>query len=412
MIQPLFPPGFALEARALLEPLLDPSRGSPAGPALQVGDERMLDFLDAVGLRLRSPAIARRHPELGPLGAYLRRSHLGAELTRLEAGRRLLHFPLGLVFHVAPGNADTVFVYSWALAALAGNSNVVRVSDRGGEATQAVLSVLVEVLEHTDPIVAATQRIVSYDHRDEAATMELSAACDLRVLWGGDQAIREIRRWPLRPSARDLTFPNRSSFAVLSAAAFLAADAPERKRTVEWFHSDAYLFGQAACASPGTIFWIGGETVTASAQASFLELLAHTVEVRGPLADAAMAIQKHVATYGLAAEGIADDVRFIGNALAVVRLVPPVRPPRRWLGTGTFAQARLDSLDELAPLLRRQDQTLTYFGFTADEMMSFAQRLGGRGIDRIVPFGRALEFSTVWDGYDLLRQFTRLVTVS
>jgi hypothetical protein len=64
------------------------------------------------------------------------------------------------------------------------------------------------------------------------------------------------------------------------------------------------------------------------------------------------------------------------------------------------------------PMLRRQDQTLTYFGFTADEMVSFAQRAGGRGIDRIVPMWRALEFSTVWDGYDLLREFTRLVTVS
>jgi hypothetical protein len=29
-----------------------------------------------------------------------------------------------------------------------------------------------------------------------------------------------------------------------------------------------------------------------------------------------------------------------------------------------------------------------------------------------MPIGRALEFSAVWDGYDLLREFTRLVTVS
>jgi hypothetical protein len=412
MIRPLFPPGAAVEARALLEPLLEALHEPRIGPALQTGDERMLDFLDAVGLRLRAPAIARRHPELGPLGAYLRRSHLGSELARLDTGHRILHFPLGLVFHVAPGNADTVFVYSWALAALAGNSNVVRVSDRGGEATQAVLSVLVDVLEQADPVVAATQRIVSYDHHDEAATAELSAACDLRVLWGGDRAIGDIRRWPLRPSARDLTFPNRSSFAAISASAFLAANAPERKRAVEWFHSDSYLFGQAACASPGTIFWIGGDAAVAGAQASFFELLAHTVEARGPRADAAMAIQKHVATYGLAVEGIADEVRFIGNEIAVAHLAQPVRLPRRWLGTGTFPQLRLDSLDELAPLLQRQDQTLTYFGFSADEMMSFAGRLGGRGIDRIVPFGYALEFSTIWDGYDLLRQFTRLVTVS
>jgi Acyl-CoA reductase (LuxC) len=408
MIRPLFPMGPWLEAAALLESMHE----SMPGPALQVGDERMLDFLDSVGQRLRVPSLARRHPELGPLGAYLRRGHLCSELARLDTDDRTLRFPKGLVFHIAPGNADTVFVYSWALSALAGNRNVVRVSDRGGEATEAVLAALAQGLETADPVVARTQRIVSYDHRDEAATSALSDACDLRVLWGGDHAIDDIRRLPLRPSALDLTFPNRSSFAVIRATAFLLADANERKRTVEAFHSDAYLFGQAACASPGTIFWIGTAEDAADAQVAFTALLVQTVDARGPRADASMAIQKHVSTYGLAAEGIADDVRFIGNEIAFVRLATPVHLPRRWLGTGTFPHLRLDSLDELIPLLLRQDQTLTYFGFTADEMVSFAQRASGRGIDRIVPMGRALEFSAVWDGHDLLREFTRLVTVS
>ncbi len=71
--------------------------------------------------------------------------------------RRTLRFPQGLVFHIAPGNADTVFVYSWALAALAGNRNVVRVSERGGAATEAVLSALAQSLYQADPVVAGTR---------------------------------------------------------------------------------------------------------------------------------------------------------------------------------------------------------------------------------------------------------------
>jgi hypothetical protein len=329
---------------------------------------------------------------------------------RCEKGRCVSY--LSFSVNVLSQGVRRVFVYAWALSALAGNRNVVRVSDRGGEATGAVLAALAQSLATADSVVAWTQRIVSYDHRDEAATSALSAACDLRVLWGGDRAIDDIRRLPPRPSARDLTFPNRSSFAAICATAFLSTDTPERKRVVEAFHSDPYLFGQAACASPGTIFWIGTAEDVADAQVAFTALLTQTVEVRGPRADEAMAIQKQVATYGLVAEGIADDVRFIGNEIAPVRLATPVCLPRRRLGTGTFPHLRLDSLDERLPMLRRQDQTLTYFGFTADEMVSFAQRAGGRGIDRIVPMWRALEFSTVWDGYDLLREFTRLVTVS
>jgi hypothetical protein len=40
-----------------------------------------------------------------------------------------------------------------------------------------------------------------------------------------------------------------------------------------------------------------------------------------------------------------------------------------------------------------------------------AAELSGRGVDRIVPFGSALTFSAIWDGYDLLAEFSRLVTV-
>jgi hypothetical protein len=111
MIQTLFPVGPSLEVPALLESMLQPMHA----PTLQAGDERMIDFLDGVGQRLRVPALARRYPELGPLGAYLRRGRLCSELARLGTDDRTLRFPKGLVFHIAPGNADTVFVYSWAL---------------------------------------------------------------------------------------------------------------------------------------------------------------------------------------------------------------------------------------------------------------------------------------------------------
>ena len=56
-------------------------------------------------------------------------------------------------------------------------------------------------------------------------------------------------------------------------------------------------------------------------------------------------------------------------------------------------------------------QTVSHFGFTKDELTGFASALGGRGVDRIVPFGSALAFSAIWDGYDLLAEFSRLVNV-
>ena len=92
-------------------------------------------------------------------------------------------------------------------------------------------------------------------------------------------------------------------------------------------------------------------------------------------------------------------------------LVGPGDIPRRWLGVGTFPQARVDSLGDLAPIVVRRDQTVTHFGFVADELVTFARSLAGRGVDRIVPLGTALDFAAIWDGYDLMREFTRITSV-
>lgn len=376
---------------------------------LAVGDGRMRDFLAGFGRMLLAPALARRHPELGALGFFLRPGELARTLDRL-AGEHV-RVPRGLVFHIPPANVDTVFVYSWALSALMGNRNVVRLSPRAGEVTGVLVETLRAALAGADPVVAGTQRMISYARSDEV-TAALSAACDLRVIWGGDDTVTGIRRHPLAPHARDLTFPDRSSFSVVSAAAWLAAPPATRAATADGFVTDAYLFDQAACSSPRAVFWVGSAADYGRARPDFTRHLAEALARRGWDVDAAMAVEKRVATYGLAADGAASAIAFHGNALAEVTLTSSAARPRRWLGAGTFAHARLDDLAELAGLVERRDQTMTHFGFAAADLRLLATALAGRGVDRMVPVGGALTFHRVWDGVDLPAEFTRLVTVA
>ncbi|MEU5564233.1 acyl-CoA reductase [Micromonospora musae] len=391
-----------------VDEVLPPTGGTP----LAVGDERIVDFLTLVARRLLAPALARRHPELGSLGFFLRRRELLRAVERLQEalGPQDLAFPRGTVFHIPPANVDTIFVYSWALSALAGNINVVRVSPRSAAAAETILEVLNDTLAEADPIVARTQRMITYGH-DDAVTAELSAACDVRVVWGGDRAVNAVRQHPLAPAARDLTFPDRTSFAVLSVPGWAAASPTARRDAVVNFVNDAYWFDQAACSSPRAIFLVGDAARAEAVQAEFVALLGATARERGWEVDAAMAVEKRVGAYGLAADGGVTRMAFPDNLVATLDLATPAAAPREWLGTGTFGFVPVAELAELVPFVRRQDQTLTHFGFDADELRELARQLGGRGIDRIVPFGAALRFAPVWDGYDLFREFVRLVTV-
>jgi hypothetical protein len=420
-----FPAGEPVSVDGLVGELRD----EPEGGRLTVGDERIAGFLTRFARTLLAPATARRFPELASLGFFLRKGEITKALSRLDGTgtesswdnhTRVMRFPRGLVFHVPPANVDTIFVYSWALSALAGNHNVVRVSSRSAGAAEAVLDALNAALGEVDAdtarAIARTQRMVTYDRSDEI-TGALSLAADLRVVWGGDASVRALRQYPLAPHARDLTFPDRSSFAVVSVRGWQQASEAERKQAVEGFYNDSYWFDQAACSSPRAVFWVGDEPAAAEAAAEFRTLLAGVLGEKRHVTDPAMAVQKRVSAYGAAVDGLVTRISFDGagadaNGVATLSLAEPAALPREWLGAGTFAHGSVRSLAELVPIVVRKDQTVSQFGFDREELFGFARAMAGRGVDRIVPFGSALTFSAIWDGYDLLGEFSRLVTVT
>jgi hypothetical protein len=393
--------------------------GELHGERLKVGDPRVVEFLTKFARKLLAPATARRYPELASLGFFLRKGEIAKALSKLATGGDVFRFPRGLVFHVPPANVDTIFVYSWALSALAGNHNVVRVSSRSAGAAETVIEALNTALSQVDPetarAITRTQRMVTYD-RSDAITGALSMAADLRVIWGGDASVNALRQYPLAPHARDLTFPDRSSFAVASVKGWRAASGHERGLAAEGFYNDSYWFDQAACSSPRAVFWVGDAEGAAEAGEQFRGLLAGVLAEKQHVTEPAMAVQKRVAAYGAAVDGLVTRISFDGagadtNGLATLELADPMSMPREWLGAGTFANAHVPALGDLVPLVVRKDQTVVQFGFTREELVGFAAELAGRGVDRIVPFGSALRFSAVWDGYDLLSEFSRLVTV-
>jgi hypothetical protein len=415
-----FPEGADIDVDALVGEL----RGEPEGGRLKVGDPRVVEFLTKFARKLLAPATARGYPELASLGFFLRKGEITKELSKLDTsklatGDEVFRFPRGVVFHVPPANVDTIFGYSWALAALAGNHNVVRVSSRSAGATETVIAALHAALSEVDPrtalAITQTQRMVTYD-RSDAITGALSKAADLRVIWGGDASVNALRRYPLAPHARDLTFPDRSSFAVMSVKGWQETSEPERKVAAEGFYNDSYWFDQAACSSPRTVFWVGDAEGAAEAGEQFRGLLAGVLAGKRHVTEPAMAVQKRVAAYGAAVDGRITKISFDGagadtNGLATLELVDATSMPREWLGAGTFATTHVPALSDLVPIVVRKDQTVGHFGFTRQELAEFAAALAGRGVDRIVPFGSALTFSAIWDGYDLLAEFSRLVTV-
>jgi hypothetical protein len=56
-------------------------------------------------------------------------------------------------------------------------------------------------------------------------------------------------------------------------------------------------------------------------------------------------------------------------------------------------------------------QTLSYWKIEKHSLLKLAQNPSIKGMDRIVPVGQALEFTPDWDGYRLLTDLSRHITV-
>jgi hypothetical protein len=367
-------------------------------------------FVVSLSQKLLSDKETKKMSELVALAFWMRRKNI-LELKEdfyRRAENSLL--PRGLAFHIVPSNVDTIFIYSLFLSMFCGNSNIVRLSSQFNPQVEALVRILNESLVDF-PILAERMLLVRYDHNDEI-TEFFSKICDLRMIWGGDETIRRIRKLPLSPGAKELTFADRFSLAVLDSKSYNEYE--QKDGLISAFFNDTYWFNQMACSSPRLICWVGDNLEeTLQAQDDFWlrlhqYILSHTPEI-APFA----LMDKYLTQCIYAVEASHLSIIQTGNNFITRIQISYGEDFNRDLhcGNGLFIETRLDKLEDLVNIIERKDQTLTAFGFSNETLIDFVENKRPRGIDRIVPFGEALSFSSVWDGYDLLFEMTRSVTV-
>ena len=78
---------------------------------------------------------------------------------------------------------------------------------------------------------------------------------------------------------------------------------------------------------------------------------------------------------------------------------------------GYFYEYDADNINSICHIINTKYQTLTYFGVDKSELLDFVVKNRFKGIDRIVPIGKALDMDVVWDGYDIVRSLSRIIEV-
>jgi hypothetical protein len=368
--------------------------------------EQDFAYCQALSEALLKAPQSRDFPDLISLGFWLRQANLKPLLAPYQHSELFIRQPLGLVFHSAPANVDSLFVYSGVLSLLCGNSNVIRISSRSGGST-AVLIEKIRALAELFPEQNARFQLVQCSY-DSAELKALVSRVDGRVLWGSDQAIQAQRQLLMPAHARELSFGHKFSLCLLGAEAVLAADNTEFQQLVQLFYRDQLTFAQQGCSSAKAVLWLGEVAQVQQAQQRFWPALTELIEQKQPL-NSSEQYQALATAQQLIMSS--EQQLMLTQQQSISRLAVHTLEPvfiNQHQGCGLFLELQLSNLAELNPMLTQAHQTLTAWGVEPSLLKNWLMA-AHTGIDRVMPVGQALSFSPDWDGVNLIEQFSRKV---
>ncbi|WP_234327791.1 acyl-CoA reductase [Streptomyces sp. NRRL F-2664] len=272
-----------------------------AALATALETETVLAACDALAGALGDPA----HPVHGRLAAHLPEgedpavlAELGALLDRRALTRKLRRelggtapgrlgradpretvyeawAPVGMVAHIAPGNAATVAPLSIVEGLLAGNVNVLKTSSADTLFTQHLMAELAAL----DPSGALAARIVVLrfpSSRQEWLRL-MCAPADAVAVWGGEGAVEGVAAH-VPAGCRLVEWGHRISFA------YLTSDAWSDAVTLGALADDVCLHEQQACSSPQVVYL---DTEDEGEVFAFAERFAGVLAARPPAVGAA-----------------------------------------------------------------------------------------------------------------------------
>ena len=322
----------------------------------------------------------------------------------------LIARPRGLICHWLAGNVPMLGMLSLAQSMLAKNANILKVPRSNGHVVPSLLASFGDVsyrnaegqtIEGEE--LAKSVAAIYVESTDREAQETLSLGVNVRVAWGGMDAVESVMNLPRRYGTEDVIFGPKTSFMVIGGEYLGSEEAagPVAGRA----SVDASLFDQMGCNSPHTVFVETGNHVT---PAKFAELLATEMEKaakRYPREQVATAATMRVLSLRTEYDMRGKAYYSPGNVWTVLYsdddtgLATPcynrtvfVRPVKDVMETEEFCSHLTQSVGVALSTERKRE---------------FAKRVMSRGVERCPEVGTMTLYEVPWDGMFAVDRFVR-----
>ena len=355
-----------------------------------------------------------RRGNLEPLVALALRGDRGAidGFVRQAPASHRLHRaqPRGLLVHWVAGNVPLLGMISVIQGLLTKNANLVKVSRQNAGVLPYFLSALGEITyrrpdgeEISGKLLTDTVRVI-YTDREDAAGAALSALADLRVAWGGREAVEAIMNLPRRFGTEDIVFGPKTSFVVVGAEKL--SEESEGRKAAMLVARDTVALGQRGCNSPHTVFVERGGALTPEAFAALLGEELGRASRQVPLD---VAPRESFQILGWRAE---YDMKGEAWYSEGVRWSVFYSNEDRGLATPCYGRTLfvrpVDNVFDVAALCSVNTQTAGLA--LGDRRLKLAEVLTARGVERCPEVGQMSLYDAPWDGMYPMDRMVRWVS--
>ena len=323
--------------------------------------------------------------------------------------------PRGLICHWLAGNVQILGMFALVQSILSKNVNLLRVSSKDNGVFQNLLNTFKgeEYMAEDGYLIKGddllkTIALVSYPHDNDELGEYMSSQADVRIAWGGREAVQTIAGYPSKIGSETVVFGPKLSFAAISKESL--SSEKEAKSLAKKIAVDVSVFDQTGCASPHNLYIEDGGAVPVD---RFIEILADEmdkVEMRIPKPETSVAQISQIHSI----RGVYDfKGRVVGSSSlswtllidddVSAELCPPVY-------SRVLFVHKVASIFDCLKNITEDIQTIG-LASPMEKGIKFAEEAVKRGVARLPQIGRMLNFEMPWDGIYLFDRLVRWNTL-
>jgi hypothetical protein len=394
--------------------------------------ETLLDFFDSLAIYWLTDPNSRFLGSFSNLGVnflinFVRKSNLTNLLKQSlngninfldsfveipELQKNYMAHPRGVITHWLAGNVPVLGMISLVQGIISKNANVIKLSKENGLVLPFMAAEIAKHEFKSDKIsikgidILKSCLFVYCDKDDHDAQNTLSVYSDVRVAWGGREAVESVMSLPRKYGTDDVIFGPKYSFALVGRDSF---DSSELEDMAYRLALDTSIFEQQGCNSPHTVFIEKGGHTSPLEFAKALEKAMDKVLKRIPKnpvsADEAYNIVNIRNEYSFtgqvfSSKGTEWTVIYSedkGLADACYSRVIFVRP--------------VDDKNEILEYIEPKKHQTMGICIEEYEKLEFSKKATQKGIERVTELGKMSSFDYPWDGMFPINRFLRWVSV-